>query len=785
MDEICLNNLPQQPYPLLGREKELLYAREQLRSEHVRLLNLTGPPGVGKTRLAVAIAGSMMDDFPEGVWLVDLAPLQDPTLLGSEIAQALGIAGMQAEASLDGLSAYLRDRQLLLLLDNLEGILTAAAWVGKLLERTPRVKILVTSRELLRLRWENVLPVSPLPLPSPDIDPSSFLTSPSIALFAQRASSVQPGFSISQENAQEVARICTHLDGLPLAIELAAAQASVLSPAEIHANLDNRFHLLETGRIDFPERHQTLRAAIDWSYELLQLEEKRFLRRLSVFAGDFSRSAAEAVGELQESGTEGLRRLIQLVEKSLVNKVQGPDGETRFTLLESIREYLGDQLRESMELDHVRQLHARFYLALVEEYDLQMRKTNQKSWFEALETEHENLRMALQWSIDTGEYTLGRRMTAAIWTFWWLHGHIGEGIRWLEVFLGKEQEPFGDLHWLLVEGVGTLYGYQGKHEQAKDILMTVFDHAEARRDPVETARILGKMGWIFRINGRIEETTWLEEKLQSPLSGADDWDLAYAHLSLGCLQVEAGQLQAAQEPVTTSLNYFISAGERHGIIFAASQLALLKYEFGDLEEARSRMLEALNIARQAIDLHMIIICVEHAVQLVGRLFEKQDDPGREQAEKIVQAMGVVHYWREVFEMPRTPREKGIYQEMVSGLRPRLGDPAFLALWQAGRSVPVDEVIELLINLLEEGSLLSKKDRRLSVEQAETSILSQREMEVIQCLAEGLSNQEIAEKLFITERTVRFHVTSIFNKLGANNRTQAVMIANRQGLIKNE
>jgi DNA-binding CsgD family transcriptional regulator len=419
----------------------------------------------------------------------------------------------------------------------------------------------------------------------------------------------------------------------------------------------------------------------------------------------------------------------------------------------------------------------------VEEYDLKLRKTDQKTWFEALETENENLRLALQWSVDAGEHAVGRRIAAAMWTFWWLHGYTREGIRWLETFLGKEQEPFDELHWLLVEGVGTLYGRQGKYEQAKAVLMSALRHAEARRDPVESARVLGKMGWIFTSHGRTEEIPWMEEKLRYPLSGADDWDLAYAQLSLGCLQVEAGQLRTAEEFLTTSLKYFVSAEEKHGFIFAASQLALLKYEFGNLEEARSGMLEALDVARQAIDLHMIIICIDNAVQLAFRLLENLDHHSREQEEQIAQALGAVHYWREIFEMSHTPREKGIYQEMVNGLRRRLGDQVFLGIWQESRSVLVDEMIAQLIDLLHGSSTLQKEDQPLSATEPQTTLLSQRELEVVRYMAEGLSNQEIGEKLFITERTVRFHVTSIFNKLGANNRTQAVMIANRLGLIQ--
>jgi predicted ATPase len=265
------HNLPEQPNALLGRDQELKAAREQLLSDEVRLLSLIGPPGVGKTRLGMAVAESSLEAFPDGVWFIDLAPLQEPSLVESKIASTFGIAERRENTMLDSLAAYLREQQVLLFLDNFEGVLPAAASIGKLLELTQGLKILTTSRERLHVRWERTILVMPLPLPDLALlqEPSYLAGFPSIALFVQRATAVNAVFSLSRENSPIIAVLCHRLDGLPLAIELAAARASVLSPTEILANMDDRFRLLGTGAVDLPERQQSLQAAIDWSYESL------------------------------------------------------------------------------------------------------------------------------------------------------------------------------------------------------------------------------------------------------------------------------------------------------------------------------------------------------------------------------------------------------------------------------------------------------------------------------------------------------------------------------------
>jgi predicted ATPase/DNA-binding CsgD family transcriptional regulator len=788
MDTQSPHNLPEQPNAILGRDLELRAAREQLLSDDVRLLSLTGPPGVGKTRLAMAVAESVLEAFPQGVWFIDLAPLKDPALVASQIASIFGIVEIRAETALDSLIAYLRDRRVLLFLDNFEGVLPAAAWVGKLLERTHGVKILTTSRERLRLRWERTILVPPLPLP--DLAqapmPSYLADFPSVALFVQRATAVNAAFLFSMENAPIIAVLCHRLDGLPLAIELAAARASVLTPAEILANMDDRFRLLGMGALDLPERHQSLQASIDLSYESLLPAEGKFLCQLSVFSGGFSRAAAGIVGDCEALGLDGLQTLIDLVEKGLVNTIRGPGSETRFTLFESIREYLLDRLQASGGLDGARRRHAGYFLELAERTYTDKKKRDQKARFDLLESEHGNLRAALQWSLDTGELDIGKRIAAASWNFWWLRGAILEGVRWLETFLGSDRESGDETHMLALEGLGLLRGWQGDYEPGKALLMDAIQIAQERSDQEAIVRVLAWLCWISWMNGKTEEAAWLADRMKACSPNVDPWDLAYAYLSLGCLQFEAGLDEAAGNAFTRSIEYFDLAEGRQGAISAASRLTLIKYKQGDLQEATQGMVEALEAARQSIDLYVIAYCMDDAALLATQLLDQHragsNGTRGGDLEKIALILGAVDHWREIRSLPRTPRDHAAYLQITEMLRSQLGEPTYLRAWQNGQALTVEKVVGEAIALLETTWLPGPMDRRSPEREGTSIMLSERERQVIGLVAEGLSNQEIGERLFITERTVRFHTTSIFNKLGADNRAQAVAIANRLDML---
>ncbi|MDP9369539.1 MAG: AAA family ATPase, partial [Chloroflexota bacterium] len=428
--------LPDPVTSFVGREREVEAVADLLRSDHVRLVMLIGPGGVGKTRLALRLAGDLAADFDE-VAFVGLSSLLDPVLVVPTVAQAFGVREVAGRPLSETLAHALRERHLLLVLDNFEQVVTAASDLTALLARCPRLTILVTSRASLRVRAEYEHPVAPLPLSQAGVEAG--MPSPAVALFVERARSVRPEFDLTDANARTVAEICRRLDGLPLAIELAAARVKVLSPQALLARLTDRLRLLTGGARDLPDRQQTMRGAIAWSHDLLVPEEQVLFRRLAVFAGGFTLEAAEAVvpaaGDL---GIDVLEGVASLVDKSLVRRTERPGDEPRFGMLETVREYARDRLAESDEQAAVQSRHLGWCLALAEAAEPELRSAGQGTWLGRLETEHDNVRAALTWAgegVEPESRALGLRLAASLYTFWFVRSHWAEGREWLEELL--------------------------------------------------------------------------------------------------------------------------------------------------------------------------------------------------------------------------------------------------------------------------------------------------------------------------------------------------------------
>jgi non-specific serine/threonine protein kinase len=622
--------LPVPPTSLIGREQELADVTALLRDPAVHLVTLTGFGGTGKTRLSLEAAAALQGEL-DVVVFVDLLPVREPELVPAAIAQELGVEEVPGRSLAELIQQLLGSRAALLVLDNFEQVLPAATFVTELLAAAPQLSLLVTSQSPLRVRGEHEYGVPPLTLPDDlDVDdPHALGRSPAVALFVERVQAVRPGFELTAENAAAVAEICRRLDGIPLAIELAAARAKLLTPQAMRSRLQRRLELLTGGAADLPPRQRTLRGAIDWTYSLLDETEQGLLARLGAFVGGCSLEAAEAVaGEPFGLDLGGIvNGLASLVDKSLLRQEDAADGEPRFTMLGTIREYALERLAERGELDQVRRLHADRFLELVETAEPELARANQALWLERLDEENGNIRAALAWSLESGETELGLRLVGALVRFWSIRGHMAEGRGRLQEALadaGRASEPvrakaeFAAGYAAL--GLGDFADAEARFEQSREL-------AERAGDIGGDATARAQLAWIALTRttdggGRARDLA--DESLRLAREVDDKRTASGALNTLAELALQRGEGEEALRLLEEGLALRRGLGDKRLVSNSLLNLGRARLVRSELDHAAPLLGEGLALAKELGDTWSVSV----ALAALGRLRLLEDDPGQ-------------------------------------------------------------------------------------------------------------------------------------------------------------
>jgi predicted ATPase/DNA-binding XRE family transcriptional regulator len=706
--ESSRRTLPAPLTQLIGREREVADIASLLRREEVRLLTLTGPGGVGKTRLAVEVAERSREAFADGVVFVPLAPLRDPEVVPSALAETLGVTDVANRTLQEALEQHLRDKQMLILLDNFEHLLAATPVVAGLVEACPGLTVLATSRASLRLVGEHQFPVSPLPLPEAISTAARdvLLKSPAVELFCQRARAAVPTFELTAQNAQAVASICRSLDGLPLAIELAAARIKLFSPRALLERLDRRLYLLAGGPRDLPERHQALRDAIAWSHELLGAGEQRLFRRLAVFAGGFTLEAAEAVcgpGGVDRPEENGvLDRLAALVDASLlVSRSQISAGREdegpRFTMLETIREYAAERLRSSGEAEEMSRAHALYYLALAESTQPEVSAREPLEWLELLEEEYDNLRAALRWVIRDREADTAARLALALWRFWAERHHLSEGRRWLEAVLALGRPEAGEAEpsdlparrWAFLHLVtGILATGQGDYDRAVALYeesLALYQDLGHRKDMSGPLRELGIIAYC---QGDYDEAVRLSEQA---LAISREFGSAFGSGLAVCTLADALRARGDIERARTLLVESLASLRRqthplrvvNALANTLARLGSIECEMGRDARASKLYAESLELMRRFGFRSAAVDCLEG----VARVAAMQGRP-----ERAARLLGASAALRDEMGAPLVPASRTDHDHAANAARVALGEDAFAAARAVGHAMSLEEAI---------------------------------------------------------------------------------------------
>ena len=857
-------NLPIQPTPLIGREKEVAALGALLRREDVHLVTLTGPGGTGKTRLGLQVAAELIDSFANGVFFVNLAPLNDPQLVIPTIAQALDINEREDQSLLDLLKASLREKHLLLLLDNFEQVVQAAQSVAELLAACPQLKIIVTSRMVLHVRAEHEFAVPPLALPDPKRLPdlAVLLQYEAIALFIQCARALKPDYQVTQSTAPVLAEICVRLDGLPLAIELAATRIKIFPPRALLARLSQRLTVLTSGARDAPTRQQTLRDTIAWSYQLLDIHEQRLFRRLSVFVGGCTLQAVEFIsvtlGDTMPSMLDGVASLI---DKSLLRQEEQAGGEARFSMLETLREFGLERLASEEETEATRTAHALYYLAQAEQTQMALNRTAQAEQLIWLEQEHENLRIAFSWFLELAqargqeEKTQAERafrLCAALYWFWKKRGYLREGRVFLEQALAGHFEVAALVRAKALYQTAELAGQQGDVPRTNELLKECLVLCQELGDKTGMAHCLhylGRAAWVAslyatsrvqmeeamalfqemgntrgrancllylaRISTTLGEysraSTLLEEGLglfralgdqarvgltlclqaravflsqsdparaialaeqsQALLkAGGEQWVILHLLGLMGRMRLMQGQVAEARTLLDENVAAFKELGDRWGTAESLISLARVIAAQGDLTMARHLYKESLTLLVEASYGFKEFIAAD--LEGLGIVLGAQGA-----LEEAVQLWGAADALRKEIKAPLPPVERAGYEQALAIARRQLTEKSFSAAWAEGQRMSIEQAIEWIFSISEPYA-----HAKVQPTPSYPAGLTTREVEVLRLVAQGMTNEQVAEQLVVSPRTVSTHLTSIYNKLGVNSRSAATRFAVEHQLI---
>jgi predicted ATPase/DNA-binding CsgD family transcriptional regulator len=800
----------------VGRGREMAEIERGLAS--TRLLTLTGAGGSGKTRLALEVARRLVAEYPDGVWLVELAPLSEGALVPKEVAEALGVSERPAQPLADTLAEVLRDRKLLLLVDNCEHLLGATAYlIDSLLDSCPHLSILATSREAIGVEGETRWLVPPLSVPENGSSSEEFGGYESVRLFVERAGGRDPSFSLSPQNVREVAEICGRLEGIPLAIELAAARVGPLSLEQISARLGHSLDFLTRGGRTAEPRQRTLKGALDWSHELLSEPEKILFRRLSVFAGGWTLKTAETVAS-GDGVTEDeiLELLFGLVDKSLVLAEENEEVGVRYRMLEPVKQYAREKLEESDESGTIRRRHADYFLALAETARPQLRGSEDRKWLERLEREHDNMRAALSFALESEEAELALRMAGILGTFWHMHSHSDEGRKWLEAALSRDTRAPVVVRIRALEALYWLAHDRWDHDRAEAIAreaMELSADAEIEASLAASLRIMSAgPAWVRGDYGRGKEL--LEESLKISREAGDRIMIAEALLQLAATAWGTGDTERGKEiyeegvilcreagytfrlpDFLFSLGYQLllegdyargaalneeavaicrEHGYKRSLNFALDNLGWATLLQGDHTRATSFYEESLAISKELGD----NACASESLDGLACIAGATGEPAR--AARIFGAAEALRdTLSEAVVFQHTPEEAAWREPSRARARSQLGEKAWEDALSEGRAMGLKEAIEYAISPEIPSATTSAPEQPSP--SGPPAGLTAREVEVLALVATGLTNAQVAERLYLSPRTVQRHLNSVYHKIGVSSRTAATRFALEHGL----